>query len=82
MYGISKKKGHKTLIHGFEFWQHRVKKNGNIIWRCTQHYVLKCKATIEATGNNVVSAVVEEHNHEGNVGIALAKLAVDTMKKK
>jgi len=81
MYGISKKKWNKTLIyHGFEFWQQRVKKDGNIIWRCTQNQVLKCKATIEAAGNNVVSGVVEEHKHEGNVGTALAKLG--TMKKK
>ena len=81
MYGISKR-GRKTLIYqDFEFWQHRIKNDGNIMWRCNKSRELKCKATIEAADSNVVSLGVVEHNHESNVASALAKLAVSTMKK-
>ena len=40
----------------------------------------KCKATIEASGIQVVGTRVVEHNHEGNVATALARRAVGKMK--
>ena len=80
VYGISKR-GEKTLIYrGFEFWQHRTKADGHIIWRCNKNRVCKCKATIEASGIQVVGTRVVEHNHEGNVATALARRAVGKMK--
>ena len=44
VYGISKR-GKKTLIYrGFEFWQHRVKVDGQIIWRCNKNWNKICGA--------------------------------------
>ena len=80
VYGISKR-GEKTLIYrGFEFWQHRTKADGHIIWRCNKNCVCKCKATIEASGIQVVGTRVVEHNPEGNVATPLARRAVGKMK--
>ena len=82
IYGKSKR-GKKTLIYrGFEFWKHRVMNNGHIIWRCNKYRIFKCKATVEADGIRVFGSGIVEHNHEGNVAIALARRALGKMKKK
>lgn len=79
-YGVSSK-GNRTLIHNnFEYWRYRDNKAGETAWRCTKNERFRCKGSIKTKNEKIVENSVREHNHSGNVSLALARKAVASMK--
>ena len=79
-HGTSKHGNYKTFILGeHEYYKHRVRIDGHVIWRCCKAKSLKCKANVTSDGLRIVQEH-SEHNHQGNIARVLARKAVGQMK--
>ncbi|KAK6985997.1 CDD deaminase [Biomphalaria glabrata] len=75
-------KGRSILVYeGHEFWLKKKALNGNMNWRCSKYQTHKCPVTLVTAQDDVINQS-STHNHECNRDKAIAKNAVEKMKKK